>query len=249
MNGAPLVLDSGIFSLNATKCGGPLDALDPRCRLLCSLAFAFAVSLLKSPVALLCASLIPLALLLCAPLAPLARPMLRLNAVALVMAVLLVLTTPRAPDAWAGLRLAALLIVRLNLISIVLLRLALLMGPGRVDAALAALGLPEKLRLLLLLTQRGIFLLANRVETSLRAVHLRAPRLRGTLKFRTFAGVAASSLIQSSTRSEHMTMALRCRGGLRGFAQAAPLTWRRRDTVLCLAFVLDIAAALALGRL
>ena len=249
MKGASLLLDAGTFLRDRADKDGLLDALDPRCRLLCALVFAFAVSLLESPASLLCASLIPLALLLRGPITLLIRPLLRLNGVALVMAILLVLTYPRHPDPWAGLRLAALLIVRLHLISIVLLRLALLMGPGKLDAALASLGLPEKLRLLLLLTQRGIFLLLDRLDTSLRAVHLRAPRLRGTLKLKIFAGVSASSLIQSAARSERMTLALRCRGGLGGFDQIPPLVWRWRDTALCLAFALDIAAALALGRL
>ena len=142
-----------------------------------------------------------------------------------------------------------LIAVRLNLISVVLLRMIVSMGPLRVDAALARLGLPEKLRALLLLALRGVFILTDRVSASLLALRLRAPRLGGLMRWKAFACVLASSLIQSSNRSERMMTALRCRGGLAGFAQVPPLQWRRRDTVLCLLFALDAAAVLALPRL
>ncbi|MBR1672694.1 MAG: hypothetical protein IJ702_07185, partial [Fretibacterium sp.] len=97
-------------------------------------------------------------------------------------------------------------------------------------------------RVLLLLTLRGIFLLMERAASALRAVRLRAPGLRGMLKWRAFACVAASSLLQGSDRSERMMMALRCRGGLAGFCQTPPLAWRERDTALCLLVAGDIAA-------
>ena len=239
---AALLLEDGALFRDAAKASGTLDVFDPRSRLLCALGFALAVSAMKEGAALLCASVIPLALLFCGPL-PL-RALLRLNGAALIMAALLALTWP---DVREGMRMGLLLLLRLNLIFIALWRLVIAMGPGEIDAALTRLGLPERLRLLLLLTQRGAGLLAERLETSLRALCLRAPRLVGTLKLKAFASVAASSLVQGADRSERMVMALRCRGGLKGFAQTRVLTWRWRDTALCLSFALTLATAFALS--
>ncbi|MCR4818925.1 MAG: energy-coupling factor transporter transmembrane protein EcfT [Fretibacterium sp.] len=224
----------------------PLDIFDPRARLLCALALSFALSALGTPALLLYAALIPLALIPCGAVQPLLLTLLRLNAAGLIMALFLALTYPGAalwgPFSREGVRMGLTVLLRLNLIMIVLLRLAAAMGPERTDAALTRLGLPEKLRVLLLLTLRGIFLLSERFASALRAVRLRAPHLQGTLKLKAFACVAASALLQASDRSERMAAALRCRGGLSGFHQTPHLVWRRRDTVLCLFFMGDIAA-------
>ena len=232
------------FSLTGVP--SPLDVFDPRARLLCALALSAALSAVGDPDLLLCAAIIPLALIPCGPVGLLLRVLLHLNAAGFVMALFLALTYPGAalwgPFSREGVRMGLTILLRLNLIMIVLLRLAAAMGPERVDAALFRLGLPEKLRVLLLLTLRGIFLLAERFASALRAVRLRAPCLRGTLKLKAFACVAASALLQASDRSEHMTAALRCRGGLAGFHQAPPLSWRWRDTALCFLFAGDIAA-------
>ena len=225
------------FSLTGVP--SPLDAFDPRSRLLCALALSLVLSAMGDPALLLCAALIPLALILCGPLRPLLRALLRLNAAALVMALLLALTWP---DRDEGLRMGLVITLRLNLVMILLLRLVAAMGPVKVDAALSRLGMPEKLRVLLLLTLRGIFLLMERFASALITVRLRAPRLKGTLNLKAFSCVVASSLLQASDRSERMTAALRCRGGLAGFHQTPPLCWRRRDTALCLLFAGDIAA-------
>ena len=232
------------FSLDCVP--SPLDVFDPRARLLCALSLSAALSAVNDPVLLLCAAFIPLALVPCGPVRPLFRALLRLNAAGLIMALLLALTYPDAalwgPFSREGLRVALTVLLRLNLIMIVLLRLVTAMGPERVDSALSRFGLPEKLRVLLLLTLRGIFLLVERFASTLRAVRLRAPRMKGTLKLKAFACMTASSLLQASDRSERMTAALRCRGGLAGFHQAPPLCWHGRDTALCLLFAGDIAA-------
>lgn len=205
-----------------------LDALDPRARLLCGLAYSLALSSL-GPRSLVLAAPPVLLLLLCGPIRPLLRTLLRLNAASLIMVILLVLTYPSQ-----GLRLGLLVVARLNLISIVLFRMVLALGPGRADAALSRLGLPEKLRALLLLTLRGIFILAEGERTALTALHLRAPKLRPLLGLQAFASLTASSLLQGADRSARMALALELRGGLAGFAQARPLSWRRWDTALCL---------------
>ena len=215
-----------------------LDAFDPRARLLCAVGLAGLISSLTSAPALLWAAVPPLLLLPCGPLRPLLRALARLNAANLAMMALLALTWPGetlwGPFTREGVRMGLLVTARLNLISVLLLRLVLNMGLLKADAALARLGLTEKLRALLLLTLRGAALLTERTEAALLALRLRAPRLGGLLRWRAFACLLGSSLLQSAGRSERMAMAIECRGGLAGFAQVPPLEWRRRDTALCL---------------
>ncbi|MDY4031702.1 MAG: energy-coupling factor transporter transmembrane component T [Pyramidobacter sp.] len=244
----------GLFAENARA---PLDAFDPRARLLCAAAYAVTLSALDRPAALAVAALLPGTLLFCGPLRPLLRSLRQLNLVSLAMTFLLALTWPGrtlwGPFSREGIRQGLLITVRLNLISIALLRLIAAMGPARCETALARLGCPEKLRVLLLLTLRGIYLLAERMATALQAVNLRSgsrgagrsPYLKGTLRWRVFAFMAASALLQSSDRSERMMLALNCRGGLAGFAAAQPLRWKTRDTALAVFCAVVLAAAQA----
>lgn len=246
-------LDTGdLFAENARA---PLDVFDPRARIVCAAAYAVTLSALDRPAALAFAALLPGALFFCGPLRPLLRSLRQLNLVSLVMTFLLALTWPGetlwGPFTREGIRQGLLIAVRLNLISVVLLRLIAAMGPARSETALARLGCPEKLRVLLLLTLRGIYLLAERMATALQAVNLRSgagrsPHLKGMLRWRVFAFMAASALLQSSDRSERMMLALNCRGGLAGFAAAQPLRWRIRDTALAVFCAVVLAAAQAL---
>ena len=246
-------LDTG--DLVAENARAPLDVFDPRARIVCAAAYAVTLSALDRPAALAFAALLPGALFFCGPLRPLLRSLRQLNLVSLVMTFLLALTWPGetlwGPFTREGIRQGLLIAVRLNLISVVLLRLIAAMGPARSETALARLGCPEKLRVLLLLTLRGIYLLAERMATALQAVNLRSgagrsPHLKGMLRWRVFAFMAASALLQSSDRSERMMLALNCRGGLAGFAAAQPLRWRIRDTALAVFCAVVLAAAQAL---
>ena len=193
-----------------------LDRVALRVRILCAIVFAVAVSAMEGPYALLCASALPLALLFCGPVKPLLKIMLRINVIGLVTAALLIVTYPGLEE---GVRKGAVLLARLNIISVTVLRLIVSMGPGRVDAALSSLGLPEKFRIILLLTQRGIFILSDRMNAALCALRLRAPRMKLNMKLRAFSGVAASSLLQGADRAERMALAIMCRGGMKGFDQ------------------------------
>lgn len=250
-------LDTGRLFVENTHV--PLDVFDPRARMLCATVYAVTLSALNDPAALAFASLLPAILFFCGPLRPLLRSLRQLNMVSLAMTFLLALTWPGrrlwGPFTHEGIQQGILITVRLNLISAVLLRLIVSMGPARCETTLASLGCPEKLRILLLLTLRGIYLLAERMSTALQAINLRSglcgtgrsPHLKGMLRWRAFAFMAASALLQSSDRSERMLLALNCRGGLAGFATAQRLHWRIRDTALALLCAATLAAALALN--
>lgn len=225
-----------------------LDVFDPRGRVLCALALACVLASVRSFSALLCGLPIPLILLLLDRDGTPGRELLHLNAVGLFIALLLMLTYP-GERFWGvfsveGLKLSGLILMKLNLISVLLSRMILSLGVERVDHVLTRLGVSEKLRVLLLLSTRCIFILAERVGTMVRAVRLRAPDLRGLLMCRTFACMLGTTLLLGSDRADRMMLAIRCRGGMAGFSQCRPLRWRGIDTALCLAFALNIAVIL-----
>ncbi|MDO4787411.1 MAG: energy-coupling factor transporter transmembrane component T [Fretibacterium sp.] len=238
--------DADGFSAEATSTR--LDVFDPRARVLCALALAVVLASLRSFPPLLCGSLIPLILLFRDEGGMLRGVLPRLNVVGIFVALILMLTYP-GERFWRvfsveGLKLALLVVFKLNVISILLIRMVVALGVERIENVLARFGLSEKLRVLLLLTTRCIFLLAERTETMVRAVHLRAPELRGTLMFKAFACMLGTTLLHSSDRAERTMLAIRCRGGLAGFSQCRPLCWSRIDTLLCLSFCLNIAVIL-----
>ena len=240
-------LDTSGLRAEATPTG--LDRFDPRGRVLCAFVLAFVLASVRSFPALFCGVPIVLVLFFLGEPGPLARELLHLNAVGAFIALLLMLTYPGerfwGPFSAAGLRFAALILLKLNLISVLLSRMILSLGVGRVDGVLARLGVPEKLRILLLLSTRCIFILAERAGTMVRAVQLRGPDLKGIPMCRTFACMLGTTLVHGSERSERMMLAIRCRGGMAGFCQGRPLCWRGRDILFCLLFGLDVAAILS----
>jgi cobalt/nickel transport system permease protein len=127
----------------------------------------------------------------------------------------------------------------MNLISVVLLRMTVSMGMPAITDALGRLGLPEKLRMLLLLTMRYVFLLADSVRTMSMAVNLRAPDIRGPESYRAFAFMVGTTLVHSVDRSERCSLAIDCRGGISGFSQLSDNRWRLCDTAVCFAFLIN----------
>ena len=83
--------------------------------------------------------------------------------------------------------------------------------------ALVFLHVPEKLRILILLTLRGIFILKERFESALISLKLRAPKQKNFAKIKSFTYITGSVLLQAADRSERMERAIKCRGGFGGF--------------------------------
>ena len=79
------------------------------------------------------------------------------------------------------------------------------------------LHIPEKLRILILLTLRGIFIFKERFEAALISLKLRAPDIKKTAKIKYFTYITGSVLLQAERRSEQMERAIKCRGGFKGF--------------------------------
>jgi cobalt/nickel transport system permease protein len=229
-----------------------LDVLDPGCRVAASVLAALAISQLRGFRGLAAASLLPLALMfLDGPEE--ARSSLRtladVNKVSLIACFLLPLTYPgeRAFNfiSAPGVCMAAVVTWKLNLISIVFMRLAAIMGMQKMNEAFAALRVPVKMRMLLLLTARYIMMLSDRMTVMLRAARQRSARPGFPLSLRATACVIGTTLIHSMDRAEISVKAIQHRGGMSGFSQGEAGRLKRFDALSLVLLVLYLASVLA----
>ncbi|MBQ7733283.1 MAG: hypothetical protein IJT58_04615 [Synergistaceae bacterium] len=200
--------------------------------IVCSLIYALSVSVSVNVFALLTASLLPLYLVMKRP--EILRPLIKLNALNLVMIITLALTWPNFRE---GFITGIIIALRVNMICIIFSCLVLTEGEAGIYKSLVSLRVPEKLRILFLLTFRGINIMHERLDSALLSLRLRAPELGLVMRFKTFAYVTASVLLQSSSRSERMTRAIICRGGFNGFTQAKSTSINLRDVIVLAGFV------------
>ena len=186
--------------------------------------YALAVSITDSLPALAVASILPAIFLAAKRFSP--RNLAPVNTVNAVMILTLALTWP---DFSGGLRMGVIVALRVNMICIAFGAMVLPLGTAGMYGALCALGVPEKLRVLVILTLRGVFTLRDRFESAIISVRLRAPNLRGMMRLKVFAYMTGSILLQSLQHSENMTRAVKCRGGFRGFMQSEDKRLNARD--------------------
>ncbi|MBQ7156050.1 MAG: hypothetical protein IJR85_10925 [Synergistaceae bacterium] len=176
----------------------------------CALCYAFAVSVSSSLYVLLAESILPV-ILLCRKKFPLPY-ILKLNVINALMVITLALTWP---DLREGLMMGMVIAWRVNIIYVVFAALVFPLGLG----AVYSLAMPEKFRVLVILTVRGIFILRDSLDSALVSAKLRAPDAGLMMRLKIFAYVLGSVLIRSANRSERMTQAVELRGGFKGFMQ------------------------------
>ena len=138
----------------------------------------------------------------------------KINLVNLFMIVTLALTWP---NFWEGLIRGLIIAFRVNMVYIVFAALILPQGAAGIYKGLKFLKAPEKIIILILLTMRGIYILNERLDSALISARLRAHGLKGLAKFKVFAYITASILLQGSEKSERVMTAITCRGGFEGF--------------------------------
>jgi energy-coupling factor transporter transmembrane protein EcfT len=240
-------LDSaGIFEECVSK--SRFDAFDPRCRVICAFCAALSIAALSGVHALAAGSVLPF-FLLCidgrSGFSRLAHMLSRVNKVSVFILIFLPLTYPGdrvlvffSAD---GARAALIIIWKLNILSTVLLKMAASMGMTRINGALEALRFPLKLRILLLLTMRYIFLLADRMAAMGRAICLRSPEMKSVQAYKAFACMVGTTLVHSADRAERAALAMGCRGGLAGFSQSSGHRWTWKESMLCVVFFLNSA--------
>lgn len=211
----------------------------PESLLLSALVYALAVSLSNKFSALALASILPV-VIMCVKKFNLSS-LLKLNVINLLMIITLALTWP---SFLGGVKMGMLITLRLNMIYIIFAVIIFPLGITGIYEALCALRVPEKLRVLIILTLRGIFILHERLETALISVKLRAPNLKGIMKLKTFASILASVLLQSSSHSEKIMQAVILRGGFGGFSQSERESIRLRDMLVIVSFMLYSAVVI-----
>ena len=173
------------------------------------LIYSLAVSLSENFYPLIFASILPLILLLRSSKLP--HEFLHINVFNFIMVLTLALTWPNFFD---GLLKGLVISLRINFIFIIFSNFH-----DEIYNEILNLNLPEKIRILIILTLRGIFILRDKFDSALISLKLRAPDLHGILKFKTFAYILGSVLLQSSKRSENILKAINLRGGFNGFNQ------------------------------
>ena len=188
----------------------------------CLIILACIISFLRTPFALIAASIFPIILIFRD--VSILKKLLRLNLINLFVAFMIIITWP---DFRAGIKFALLITIRMNLICVILL-----------NVGFNVPFMPEKIRTLLIMTVRGIYILHDRFRASLISIKLRAKNLNGLLKFKVIAYLIASGLLRSSERAERVYQVIEMRGGFNGFNQEFSNEIRKRDTIYFLIFAI-----------
>ena len=195
----------------------------PSAVLISAVIYALAVSVSRTPQALALSAVLPAFLILRQGFSP-----SRLRAVNIAASLMVLTLALTWPDTREGFVMGMVILLRVNMICAVFVATVEPLGTGGMYEALCGLHVPEKLRVLLILTLRGIYTLRERWESAIISVRLRAPNLRGMMRLKVFAHMVGSVMLQASLRSENMARAVKCRGGFGGFIQAgkSAMTWR-----------------------
>ncbi len=194
----------------------------------CALIYAFAVSISQNVRALLIASIMPVFLLFTHRIS--LSPLLKINAVNALVILTLALTWPVMHE---GAVMGLLIAWRVNMIYIIFAALVFPLGMS----AVYGLPLSEKLRVLLILTLRGINILHDSIDKAFISAGLRAPNAGIFMRLKIFAYVLGSSLLRSADRSERMFIAVQTRGGFGGFMQCGKSRAGMKESVMLLVCV------------
>lgn len=189
---------------------------------ICLIISACIISFLTAPRALIAASILPILLII--RKAVILKKLVRLNLINLFVAFMIIITWP---DLKEGFRFALLIIIRMNLIFIILL-----------NTGLNIPFMPAKMRVLIIMTVRGIFIMHERFTAALISIKLRAKNLHGLLKFKVIAYLIASGLLRSSERAERVYQVIGMRGGFNGFNQEFTDKFKKRDLIYILIFMI-----------
>ena len=200
-----------------------LDRVDPRLRILVAVAYSVLVVMAYKAVALgfaLAAVLLAMGLSNITPRHAVRR-LLPVNAVLLMLAVVLPLTTPGTPlvqlgplvFSHEGLLQGLSIAVKGNAIVLALLILIWPLDAGTLGHALRHLHVPRKLVHLLLFTARYIDVLENEVVRLRAAMKVRGFRPRmNRHTYRAYGHLVGMLLVRSFDRAERIAAAMKCRG-------------------------------------
>lgn len=236
-----------------------LRGLDPRVRVVATLAFAVAVVALErmeSAAWALGAAALVAALFRVQP-AVAARRLVAAQASLALLLVTLPFSIPGEPllrvgpleASRAGVLRAATIALEANAILVAALALLGTLDAGRLGHALYRLRAPAPLVHLLLFTVRYLGLIQAELGRLRSAMRARAFRPRGDLHtWRSLGLLAGVLLVRSAARAERVMEAMRCRGFTGRLVLLDDLRWRAADGVFAAVFGLGIAGLLAVDR-
>jgi cobalt/nickel transport system permease protein len=223
-----------------------LSGVDPRAKILFSLAFSVLAALLQSFPAMYAALAASITAWFFSgiSLSTLSKRLLPLNAVFLFLAICLPFTTPGRPMAVfgslslsrEGLLLAAAIALKGNAIVLAIINLFSTMEPATLGHALNHLHVPQKLTLLLLLTIRYLDVLEREYSRMRAAMRVRAfrPGMNGHT-YRAFGYLVGMLLVRSLDRSERILAAMKCRGFAGRFYLLDHFAYTKNDLPFCTA--------------
>ena len=237
--------------------------VDPRVRILATVAFAIVVVTLHDlavlGIAVACAAVAALAARL--PLAPTLRRAAAMDGFIVVMLVMLPFTVAGAPflmigpltASWEGLWQAIAIGLKANAIMLLLLALVGTMPPAVLGHTLRRLGVPAVLIHLLFFTIRYVEVLHREYQRMRLAMKARAFRPRSDLHtWRSLGYLIGMLLVRSLERAERILAAMKCRGfdggadGRLHGADGRPL--RASDGAFAAAWMVVLAALVMLDR-
>ena len=239
-----------------TPAGGAVQRVDPRVRVALGCAFALVTVTLQS------LPLLALALALATVLAVMARlpaphtlrRMLGLDAFMVPILLFLPFTVPGPAIAWVGpfavtaegIHQAIQIVLTANTVVLAVLALVGTIEPAVLGHALLALGVPEKMARMLLLTVRYIGVLRAEYDRLRLAMRARAFHPTGNAHtWKSYGFLFGMLLVRSFERSERILEAMKCRGfSGRYFVVEAkpprPADWVFAGTVLAALLVLGV---------
>ncbi|MBQ9574590.1 MAG: hypothetical protein IJR27_04850 [Synergistaceae bacterium] len=215
----------------------------PAVVLVSALSYALAVSISTSIAALFTASLMPLTFILTKRFK--LSHLVKINIVNIIMIFTLAMTWPIFID---GLVMGAVIALRVNMICVAFGVMIYPLGTAGMYEALCVLNVPMKLRVLVILTLRGIYTLSERYSSSITSVKLRAPELSGMMRLKVFAYMIGNILLQTSERSENIMRAVKCRGGFGGFKQSENDGFNLRDIVMMTGYAFYVLGIVLLNN-
>ena len=231
-----------------------LHRLDPRVKVLGAAGLIMVVALANRPQTVLAGMGVGALFLALArlPVRMVLRRLAMVNTFVLMLWLTLPLTYPGEMVAAGplslslpGLLLALMVTLKANTVFLYLITLPATSGATELGRALQDLGLPVKLCLLLLFSQRYILVVEQEYQRLHRAARLRCFRPSSTLHgYRTYAHLFAMTLVRSWNRAQRVGMAMALRGFRGRFHPLAGEKIRLRDR-WSLVLLLAAAALLA----
>jgi|GEM_PF-355800 len=235
-----------------------VQKIDPRARIIGTVAFAFAVVLSDKFAPLLIALLCSCCMVALAKLSfkQTLKKMAAMDSFMLYLLVMLPFTTPG--DAFfqvqgfnasvQGLERGIQITLKANAVVLMLFASVSIIPSSTLGSALGALKVSPKLIQLLLFTLRYLSVIANEFQRLRRAMKARAFILKFNWhSWQSMGYLIAMMLLRAMQRSQQIIKAMKCRGYQGQFISYYPLNWQARDTLYSFIMVIIISMLASLN--